>query len=185
MPAAADAMVLRARHNQLVVLLRGQMAGDVGKEAGPAGAAVELHLGSEKRQRAAGADKYAWPLLVVERARERALGAFLAQHVKLGVAQDLFPLRLGFPERLRRKIDLRVPRKQRLPVLANSVHRLVGFGVRRPAGAEPLHDSHDERCVHNEQYELTPFHDPVSVLALSDILYYTAEGTTRLMVAHA
>ena len=49
MPAAADAMVLRARQNQLEVLFSAQMTGNVGEEAWPAGAAVELHLRGEKR----------------------------------------------------------------------------------------------------------------------------------------
>src|SRR5271169_3704040 len=95
MSGTAHAMVFGARNDQLEILLRGKAAGNQGEEARPPGAAVEFHLRAKKGQRAAGADKHPGSLLIVERARERALGAFLAQHVVLCWRQKLFPFGVG------------------------------------------------------------------------------------------
>src|SRR5678816_4850058 len=79
-PAAADAVVLGARVDEVEVLLDGEHARDGGEEGGPSGARVELHLGGEERQAAAGAGEHARPLLLVERAGAGSLGVLLAQH---------------------------------------------------------------------------------------------------------
>src|SRR4029077_19304881 len=73
--AAPFAVVLGARVDQVEVLLAVEHARDGREEGGPAGARVELHLGGEERQVAAGAGKDAGTLLFVQRAGARALGA--------------------------------------------------------------------------------------------------------------
>src|SRR5262249_50227363 len=57
----------------------------------PAGAALEFGLGREQRQVAAGAAESTVAMLVEQRAGERPLGAFAAQHVKLFRRQHLAP----------------------------------------------------------------------------------------------
>ncbi len=64
-------------------------------EARPAGAGIELGLGAEERQAAAGAHEGAGARLVVERAGERPLGAPLPQDAVLLRRQLLAPLRVG------------------------------------------------------------------------------------------
>src|SRR3982751_4435870 len=64
-------------------------------ERGPAGAAVELRRRREQRIVAAGAGERAGTLLVIERARERALGSLLAQHGVLIGRQQRAPFGFG------------------------------------------------------------------------------------------
>src|SRR5690554_5105256 len=90
--AAARAMVFGARPQQLEVALGAESVGQMRVEAGPAGTAVELHVGREQRQVAAGAVIGAGTLLVVERTGERCLGAFTAQDAVLVGGEPLFPL---------------------------------------------------------------------------------------------
>src|SRR5262249_8854298 len=61
-------------------------------ETRPAGAALEFGLGREQRQVATGAAESAVAMLVEQRAGERPLGAFPAEHVKLFRRQQLAPL---------------------------------------------------------------------------------------------
>src|SRR5258705_497067 len=92
--AAARAVVLGTEHDALV--RRGlDMAFDALVEARPSGAAVVLGLRLEQRQVATGAHERPLALFVVERARERALGARLAQHPELLGRQKLAPFVLG------------------------------------------------------------------------------------------
>src|SRR5580658_6309454 len=79
---ALGAVVLGALLDDLEVGLLTQRATDLGVEAGPAGAAVELPFGLEQRQAAAEADEGPVPVLVVERAGEWRLRALLAQHLE-------------------------------------------------------------------------------------------------------
>src|SRR3989442_15265561 len=101
MAAAADAVVLDPRVDQVVVLLGLEDPRDGGEEARPAGAGLELHLGGEERQAAAGAGEDPRALLVVQRAGARALGAFLAHDVEGLGGQLLLPFVLGELHRLR------------------------------------------------------------------------------------
>src|SRR5512134_2075054 len=78
--AAALAVVLGARQEQVVVGLGLEYPRYRREEARPAGAAFVLHRRGEERQVAPGAGEHALALLVVERARPRALRALLAQH---------------------------------------------------------------------------------------------------------
>src|SRR6476469_7264538 len=71
--AAADAVVLGARIDEVEVLLHLEHARDGGEERRPAGTRVELHLGGEERQPASRARENAGALLLVQRARARAL----------------------------------------------------------------------------------------------------------------
>ncbi len=95
MPAAARAVILRARIDEVVVVLGFENAGNGREEARPAGAAVEFHVGGEERQVAARAGKDAGAFFGVERARARALGAFFAQDVVLHLVEALAPLVVG------------------------------------------------------------------------------------------
>src|ERR1019366_2336695 len=61
----------------------------------PAGAALEFRLRGEQRQVAAGAGEDALAMLLEQRARSRALGAFLAQDFILLRRQLRAPLRVG------------------------------------------------------------------------------------------
>src|SRR3954463_13361091 len=90
--AAAHAVVLGARDKHLVVRLRRDRSGQRRPEARPAGAALELGVRRKQRQVAAGADEAPLALLVVERARSRVLGAFVAQHFVRARAEALLPL---------------------------------------------------------------------------------------------
>src|SRR5215208_7209722 len=83
MPAAACAMVFRARHEQLTIGLGDECAGEGGKEARPTGTAVELHVGCEQRLSTSGAYVGSFAFLAVERAGKRTLGTFFAQHAVL------------------------------------------------------------------------------------------------------
>src|SRR5438094_3642838 len=96
MAAAFRAVDLDARHAVTPIDVRGNRVSDRGPEAGPAGAALELRVGSEERLPAGGAVEGAGPLLVVERTRPRPLGAVLAQHVELFRRQRLLPFFFGF-----------------------------------------------------------------------------------------
>src|SRR6202040_1856674 len=72
-------------------------------EARPAGAAVEFGLGAVERKIAGGAVEPAGAMLVVERARERAFRAVLAQDLELRRGEQTAPLVLAVRdfERLR------------------------------------------------------------------------------------
>src|SRR2546423_14822039 len=96
MAAAFRAVDLDARDAVTPIDVRGNRVSDRGPEAGPAGAALELRVGSEERLPAGGAVEGAGPLLVVERARPGPLGAVLAQHVELFQRQRLLPFFFGF-----------------------------------------------------------------------------------------
>src|SRR5205814_4862630 len=78
MSAATGAVVFGAGHDHLVVDFRFQMAVDVGEKTRPAGTAVEFHIRCEQCEIACRANKRAFAMLMVQRARSRALGAFLA-----------------------------------------------------------------------------------------------------------
>ena len=95
-PTAAPAVVFAARHDQFEIQLGDHGIAQGLPEAGPAGAAVELGLGAEQGQPAAGADEGAAAMLLVERAGERALRAFTAQHGEGCWAEALLPF--GFTE---------------------------------------------------------------------------------------
>src|SRR5436190_790356 len=88
MAAAALAVVLGARVHEVVVLLGIEDARNAREERRPAGAGLEFHLGSEERQVAARAGEDAGALLIVQRARAGALGAFLPQD-RVGLAGQL------------------------------------------------------------------------------------------------
>ena len=75
MAAAIGAVHFGAGHEQRLVLGRAQRAVDKGIKARPAGAAVELGLGGEQRLGAAGAEKGAGAMLVIERRGEGTFGA--------------------------------------------------------------------------------------------------------------
>src|SRR5205085_11016004 len=91
--------------------------------------------GREERQPAAGAGEDARPLLVVERARARALGAFLAHDMERVGGQLLLPLVLRELDRLARRGDARAGRQEGLPVLLQflyAFHRGRGRSRRLP-----------------------------------------------------
>src|SRR5512143_3532342 len=92
-------MVFLARHDELVVDLGRDGAVDRFPEARPAGPAVVLGARFEQRQLARGADEGPLALFVVERARERPLGALLAQDVELLGGQHFPPLGFGLGDR--------------------------------------------------------------------------------------
>src|SRR5262249_35804152 len=90
--AAAAAMHLGACHE---IALVGRGADRVRQrliETRPAGTALEFRVRGEQRQIAARAGEDAFALLVVERARARALGAAAAQTVVLRRREDAAPL---------------------------------------------------------------------------------------------
>src|SRR5579883_1528488 len=95
MPAAAAAMHLRSQHPEGTVL--GDADGVVERliEARPAGAALELGLGGEQGQVAAGAGEDALAVLVQERAGPGALGALVAQDLILLRGELGAPLGIG------------------------------------------------------------------------------------------
>src|SRR3974390_1001640 len=95
MPLAAPAMYFGARHEERTI---GRVFHRVRQrciEARPAGAALELGVGREQREVAAGTGKNAPVLFVVERARAGALGTGLAQHQLLAGGEALTPLDVG------------------------------------------------------------------------------------------
>src|SRR4051794_35136546 len=69
-------------------------------EARPAGAAVELPFRHEQGLAAAGAGEGAAPLLVIERAASRRLGAVTAQHYVLLGREQLAPFLVGVRHRV-------------------------------------------------------------------------------------
>src|SRR6185503_2446218 len=127
--AAALAVVLGARVDQVEILLHVERARDGGEEARPAGAGLEFHLGGEHRQAAAGAGVDAGALFFVERAGAGALGAFLAQHVVGLRRQALLPLVLRQLERLARRRHARAGRQEAFPVLLQGVDVFHGPGL--------------------------------------------------------
>src|SRR5512147_683282 len=147
MPAAARAVVLGARQQQLVVGAKAERTGQRLEEAGPAGAAVELHAAREQRQVAGDAFIGASPLLAVEGARERRLGSLLAQNAKLLGRESPAPLVVGQSQRVAAHRWRRVrsgsitgaqstegePREQ---VAARHQGRLLSF-LRNSGGASP------------------------------------------------
>src|SRR5262245_23271155 len=117
MSAATHAVIFGTRQDQPVILLGGEVAGDQREEAGPSGPAVEFHRRSEERQRAAGAYEHARSLLVVERAREWALGILVPQHQETRAVEHLLPFGFGLGERVGGQRDLGAGSEQRFPVL--------------------------------------------------------------------
>src|SRR5689334_9182991 len=83
MAAAAAAMHFDPRHAVGAVLGAADRVVERLPETRPAGAAVELGVGGEQRQVAAGAGEYPLAVLLQQRARPRPLGAVLAQDVVL------------------------------------------------------------------------------------------------------
>ena len=94
-PAAAAAVDLDARYSEHRIGALADCVVERLPEAGPAGAAVELGLRGKELKRAAGAAERARPMLIVERARERAFGAFTPQHGELRRCQQLLPFLVG------------------------------------------------------------------------------------------
>src|SRR5579872_5602620 len=95
MPAAAAAMHLRARVDQLEIARRRDRSLDRREEARPPGAAVEFGLGAIELQRAGRAREDALAVLVIERAREGPLRAVLAEDPILLGRQFLAPFGVG------------------------------------------------------------------------------------------
>src|SRR6202011_622100 len=95
MPAAAAAMHFGARQDQAVVGRRAHRVFDRRVEALAAGAAVEFGLGAVERKIAGGAVEPAGAMLVVERTRERAFRAVLAQDLELRRGEQTAPLVLA------------------------------------------------------------------------------------------
>ena len=94
--AAARALDLGAYHAERVVDVLGDSAGlDRTREGRPAGTGVELVARVEERRAAARAEEDAGAVVFVERARERALGAFFTEHVELLAGEALLPLFVG------------------------------------------------------------------------------------------
>src|SRR3984957_3311650 len=96
MAAAAAAMNFGSYHAQGAVF---GLADGVFKrliKARPAGAALEFRLRGKQRQIAAGTGEDAFAVLLEQRARPRALGAFLAQDFILLRGELGAPFRVGF-----------------------------------------------------------------------------------------
>lgn len=91
MPAAARAMVFRARHEQFAVCFGLEGVVDTRKKTWPTGTAIKLHIRREQRLTASGANECSPAVLVVERTGEAALCAFLPQHLVLLPGQLLTP----------------------------------------------------------------------------------------------
>src|SRR4051812_10183058 len=83
MAAAAPAMHLGAEHSEGAILGLADIALDRLIEARPARAALELGVGREQRQVAAGAGEYALAVLLEQRTGARPLGALFTQDVIL------------------------------------------------------------------------------------------------------
>src|SRR5215469_10752618 len=79
MAAAAAAMYLRAQHAEGPVRGGADRVLERLVEARPAGAALELGLGGEQRQVAAGAGEDTFAVLLQKRAGARTLGALVAE----------------------------------------------------------------------------------------------------------
>src|ERR1700722_6406066 len=95
MAAAAAAVNFGAQHPEGAVLSLADGVLQRLIEARPAGAALEFRLRGEQRQVAAGTGEDALAMLFQERARTRALGAFLAQDLILLRRQLRTPLGVG------------------------------------------------------------------------------------------
>src|SRR5258706_2138681 len=130
MAAAAHAVVLGALHEELAVDRGAEHARDGREEARPAGAAVELHRGGEKRQSAPGTGEYARALLAVERTRAGALGALVAQHVVSRRRQAFLPFGVGQLERFGAGRDIGSLCEQGFPVLLQFFHFYDSFRPR-------------------------------------------------------
>src|SRR3954467_11928948 len=146
--AAADAVVLRARADQVVVLLGLEDARYGREERGPPGARRELHLGREERQAACGAGENPRPLLAVERARARVLGAFLAHDVERLPGKALAPFVLRELHRLRGRGHGGPGRQEALPVFLQFVDAFH-IGWRRRVRAAPKR----KRACERERFE--------------------------------
>jgi hypothetical protein len=77
--AAMGAVVFGAWPDQVKITLGLKCAGQGSEKAGPAGAAVKLHLVAIQGVLATGANKDAWSVFVVQTAGAGWLGAFFAQ----------------------------------------------------------------------------------------------------------
>src|SRR5215471_6927810 len=95
MAAALRTVDARTNHAERAVLLDPNRIVERGPEARPAGAAVELGIGREKRELTTGTDEGAGAMFVVQRTGVGALGAGLAQHGILGRRQAGAPLGVG------------------------------------------------------------------------------------------
>src|SRR5450631_1621177 len=95
---ATRAVVFGARQDQLEVGLGLEASRDEREEARPARAALELRVGGEQREVAAGADERALAMLAVQRARARPLGRLAPQHRVLLRREALLPLLVGEPD---------------------------------------------------------------------------------------
>src|SRR5690606_31097124 len=93
-PAAAGAVVLGARPDQLEVALGVHVPLDRADEAGPAGPALELVVGAEEGEVAGRADECPGALLLVQLAGARRLRRLLEQHLVALLREDLPPLLL-------------------------------------------------------------------------------------------
>ena len=94
--AAVAAMHLGSRHAVAAInRCRNRLVIDWLGEARPAGAAVEFRSGLEQRLTAPDAEKTAFPLFPVQRARTAWFGAVLAQHFELLGRQRLTPVVFG------------------------------------------------------------------------------------------
>src|SRR5712691_1720238 len=95
MTAALCAVHFGARHEEAAVDGRVDGALDRRPEARPSGAALEFRVGREQRRATGGAFERAGSLFAVEPARTGALGAVLAEHVKLIARQRALPIVIG------------------------------------------------------------------------------------------
>src|SRR5262245_41116253 len=86
MAPAARAVVFGARQHELEVALRAHVSFDRLREARPTGAAFELVIAREEREKARSADERAFAFFVVERARAGAFRILAEQH---GIARGL------------------------------------------------------------------------------------------------
>src|SRR3974390_2736356 len=95
MPLAAPAMYFGAGHEERTISRSFHRIRQRCIETRPAGAALELGVGREQREVAAGTGKNALALFVVERTRAGALGAVLTQYHVLAGGEALTPLHGG------------------------------------------------------------------------------------------
>lgn len=135
MAGAADAMVFGARQDQEVIRFGAEDAGDRGKKARPASAAVVFHLGGKQRQIAAGADKHAGAFFVIQGARPGTFGSFLAQHMELRRTEALAPLFLRQLEWLGRRGRLDAVGEERLPIPLQLLDLFHRRGIRAKAAS--------------------------------------------------
>jgi len=96
MTAATTAVIFGAGNQQTEVLAGCDGVGQGLPKTGPASATVEFGCGGKQRQLAAAAQILTGALLLVEGTAEGSLSAMLAQHLKSGWGQSLFPS--GFTE---------------------------------------------------------------------------------------